>query len=477
MTVVGRAAAAPVTTLDVGPNSMLKALHHVRQPDSRAKWMAVLQRLIALPTVAGSPAVEDAAGLLRRELLAIGMRRCRILRARSGAPPSVWAEWLGAPGRPCLLLYGHFDVQPPGVRAWRHPPFQPVIRDGRLYGRGASDNKGPLVCLLAGLDGYLATTGRLPVNVRVWLEGEEERGSPHLRSFLDRYGGLLRADALAFSDSTRIGGTDRPTVITGLRGMVDVAVTVAGPAHELHSGGFGGEVHDPAMVLAHLVSSLWDVDGRVRVPGFYRDVSRPTAAERRTQCARGARRRVLADTAGVPIRDLRGERGWSPGERSTLRPSLTVVGMSSGRTGRDAVAAIPSSATARINVRLVPRQDPGTVARQLRDHLIRTAPPGTRLRIELIGRAEPVIADPRHRVVGALARALKATWGQPPVPKRSGGTIPIVAELHRRYGMAAALWGLSGPGDRIHAADESIALRDLHRGTDVVVRLLQEAVR
>jgi acetylornithine deacetylase/succinyl-diaminopimelate desuccinylase-like protein len=439
--------------------------------------MKILRQLIALPTVSGSPALESAAKLLQQELTAIGMHDCRLLRAKPGAPPSVWAQRHDNPGSPCLLLYGHFDVQPPGSQAWQRAPFSGALEAGRIHGRGASDNKGPLVCLLAGLESHLATAGRLPVNVRVWLEGEEERGSPHLRSFLDRYGALLRADAIALSDSTRLGGTDRPTLVTGLRGMLDIGLTVAGPAHELHSGAFGGEVLDPAMVLSHLVSSLCDADGRVRVPGFYQAVRRPTDDERLQNSAVGIRRRALAESAGVAVSDLRGEYGWSPGTRSTLRPSLTVIGMSTGRTDSSAVAAIATSADARVNIRLVPDQHPNDIAIRLNDHFSRVAPPGARFRMKVLARAHPVLVEPGQSVATALRRALWSTWGRRPLVIRNGGTIPIVAELNRRYGMPAAMWGLSGPDDRIHAAGESIAVRDLHRGVEVVTRLLQEAAR
>ena len=475
-----RSAAAtvlPGAFLDSEPDAVHRALAFGRQPQVRARWMATLRRLIALPTVSGSSALERAAALLHHELVAIGMQRCRVMRAKPDAPPSVWAEWQGAPGRPCLLLYGHFDVQPPGSHAWERPPFTGVLSGGRVHGRGASDNKGPLICLLAGLDSYLSTAGRLPVNIRVWLDGEDERGSPHLPLFLDRYGDLLRADVIAFSDSPRVGVDDRPTLIAGLRGMVDLRLTVLGPGHEVPSGTFGGEVLDPAMVLSHLVSSLSDGHGCILIPDFYSSVRMPTGDERRQHSAIGNRLRVLAASAGVSVNDLRGESRWSPGTRSRLRPSLTVVGLSAGGTGASAVAAITTSAIARINVRLVPDQHPDEVASQLRDHFRRAAPPGARFRMEVLARAHPVLVEPGQPLAGALHRALTFTWGKTPIVIRSGGTIPIVAELQRRYKMPAAMWGLSGPGDRIHAADESIAVRDLRRGVEVVTRLLHEAAK
>jgi len=462
-------------TAALAASALESALSYGRRPQVRARWMSTLRRLIALPTVSGSPALERAGALLAHELTAIGMQKCRIIRSGPYAPPSVWAERRDVPGAPCLLLYAHFDVQPPGSQPWQRMPFSADVVGGRVRGRGASDNKGPLVCLLAGLESHLATAGRLPVNVRIWLEGEEERGSPHLAPFLDRYGSLLKADAIALSDSSRVGGEDRPTLVTGLRGMLDIGLTVGGPSHELHSGAFGGEILDPGMVLSHLISSLWSVHGRVTVAGFYDAVRKPRPDERLQNAAVGERFQAFAESAGVPISGLQGERGWPPGTRSTLRPSLTVVGMSAGQTGSSAVAAIPTSATARINIRLVADQQPDEIACRLHDHFRRAAPRGARFRMKVLARAHPVLTEPGQSFVGPLHRALTRTWGRSPLVIRNGGTIPVVAELHRRFGMPAAMWGLSGPDDRIHGSGESIAVRDLHRGAEVVTRLLQEA--
>ncbi len=458
-------------------SALADALSYGRRPQVRARWMSTLRHLIALPTFSGSPALEQAASLLANELVAIGMQKCRIIRFGPGAPPSVWAERREIPGAPCLLLYAHFDVQPPGSHPWRRMPFSADVFDERVHGRGASDNKGPLICLLAGLESHLATSGRLPVNVRIWLEGEEEIGSPHLPSFLDRHGPLLKADAIALSDSSRVAGVDRPTLVTGLRGMLDISLTVSGPSHELHSGALGGEVLDPGLVLSQLISSLLSIDRRVRVTGFYDAVRKPTRDELLQNSAVTSRIHSFAESAGVPITGLLGERGWPPGTRSTLRPSLTVVGISAGRTGASAVASIPTSATARINIRLVADQDPRAIACLLRNHFRRVAPPGARYRVKVLASAYPVVAKAGQSFAGPLHRALTKTWGRRPLVIRNGGTIPVVAELHRRFGMPAAMWGLSGPDGRIHASDESFAVDDLRRGSEVVTRLLQEAAQ
>lgn len=461
-----------------GP-TLARTLAYGRRPDVRASWVRTLQRLVALPTVSSSAAhadaAERAAGLLCRELSRIGMDRCAILRSQPDAPPSVWSEWRQAPGRPLVLLYGHFDVQPPGTRAdWSRPPFDGAVVNGRIHGRGASDNKGPLLTQLAGLESHLAVTGRLPVNVRVWLEAEEEIGSPHLGRLLDRYGQLIRADGVALSDNTRLVRGDRPTLVSGLRGLVDLRLRVRGPGRALHSGSLGGEVLDPALVLSRMVSSLWDSRGRIAVPGFYRRVRPPSTRERRRLAANRPALVSLAEAAAVGVPDLLGECGWVPGERSTVRPSLTVTGLSAGRTDPSAATAVATSATARLNIRLVPDQRSEQVVRLVARHLRTVAPPRTNYRLEVLASANPVTVPHDHFLVAAADYALHATWGIPPAHLPSGGTIPVVAELHRRYRMPAAMWGLSRPADRIHSNDESFALEDFYRGTEVVTRLLYE---
>ena len=421
---------------------LARALGHGRRPDVRARWVRTLRRLVALPTIASAShrhALERAAGLLRHELARIGMDRCLILHSGASEPPSVWGEWRQLPGRPMLLLYGHFDVQPPGGRSsWILPPFSGAVAGGRVHGRGTSDNKGPLVALLAGLENYLSTAGRLPINVRVWLDGEEEAGSPHLADLLDRCGHLLRADGLALSDDTRLTGGNRPTLVTGLRGLVDLGLRVAGPGRPLHSGTMGGEVLDPALVLVRLVSSLWDPDSRIAVPGFYRRVESPSRGERHLLASARPGQEALARAAAVDVVDLVGECGWEPGERSTLRPSLTVTSLRAGNGEGSAAAAVPTGAAARLNFRLVPNQRPAEITALVARHLRHMAPPRARYKLEVIAAAEPVSVPEDHPLVMAASRALRATWGVP------GGARPQWRHHPRRRRAPAPLSDASG---------------------------------
>lgn len=418
----------------------------------------------------------DAAARLLCDLLSrVGLRRCAIVRAAPFGPANVVAEWLGRPGRPVLLLYAHIDVQPPGpLAAWHRPPFSGLLAEGRVHGRGASDNKGSLVAVLAALESHLATSGRLPVNVRVWFDGEEESGNPHLAGLLARHSDRLRCDGLVVCDDTRLAAPDRATLVTGLRGSVDLRLTVHGPARALHSGSFGGEVLDPALVLARLLASLWS-DGRVAVPGFYRRVRTASPGLRAGLAAGRPPIRDLARMAAVPSAWLTGEPGWQPGERSTLRPSMTITELTAG-PGRT-VAAIAPSATARINLRLVPDQQPREIAALVRDHVLRQGPAGVCSRMELLAAVDPVDVPLGHPLVSATRRALTATWHMPPAVTRSGGTVGAVSALQRLFGVPVAMWGLSGAGDGVHAADESFAVADLQRGAEAVSRLLAEVAR
>jgi len=454
------------------------ALSYGRRPVVRQRWADELRRLVALPTVSGSPAhrpvLEAAAAQLCGRLQRIGLTSAQVLRAQRGAAPSVWAEWAGQPGRPTVLLYSHFDVQPAGPdQAWPLGPFSGAVRGGRVLGRGASDNKGSLVTQLAALESYFVTAGGPPVNVRIWFEGEEEAGSPSLRRLLDVHSERFHAHCVALSDASRPAGVDRPTLVVGLRGVLDVSVTVEGPSISMHSGLYGGEVLDPSMVLARLVASLWGREGRVGVPGFYHDVCLPTGEDRRRLAEGRPSAQALVEAMGG-AGQLLGECGWAVGERSMFRPSVAVTELVAGGEGRDgrAPSAIAREASARLNFRLVPDQRPEEVARLVRRHFARVAPPPAKVRIEVRGGALPVVVPHRHPVVMAAARALATTWGAPPVLTRNGGSIPVVAELYRRYRLPVAIWGLSSAADRIHAGGESFPLSELFRGCEAVVRFL-----
>jgi acetylornithine deacetylase/succinyl-diaminopimelate desuccinylase-like protein len=437
----------------------------------RDAQVAELASFVGIPSVSGDPRhradVRRAAGWLVSRLRAIGPR------ARTLGPPDaplVYGAWPGPPGAPTLLIYGHYDVvAPEPLEAWRTPPFEPVVREGFLHGRGSSDDKGPLLCQLAALRAWASAGGGPPVSVRCLFEGQEESGSRALLALLRRPPPWLRADAVVVSD-TRMLGPGRPTLIRGLRGSLAAELVVSGPPRDLHSGAFGGAVRNPAHVLCELVASLHDRDGQIAVPGFYARVRRPAAPP---AGARGlpADRELLAQ-AGVAAGF--GERGFSAYERTTLRPSLDVSGLVAGHTGAGVKSIVPAQARAKLTLRLVPGQRPVEIARLLRRHVIAHAPPDVRVELTVGKAAPPWLGDPGDWASRAAARALRASFGRAPVALRSGGTIPVVEALARALHAPVVLMGFASPDDGMHAPGERFSLDSMARGTLACVRFLDE---
>ena len=437
--------------------ALAAAMRHAGRPDQRARWLAELGTLVAFPTVSGAPRhradLAAAARWLAEHLRRIGLTRAEVLPGVAGGQPSVYASWEGVPGGPTLLLYGHFDVQAPGdPAAWRTPPFRATLRDDRLYGRGVSDDKGQFFAHLKALESWLATSGRLPVNVKVWLEGEEELGSPTLGAFLDRYGALLRADAALISD-TIMPDIRHPAIVVGLRGLARLRLEVRAPGAERHAGRYGGAVPNPLQALCRLVAGLHDEAGRIAVPGLYRDVRAVVATGRP---ARGA-------THG------QGEPGYTIFERATIRPALNVTAIDGGGPG-----AIPARAAALLDLRLVPEQDPAAIVALLHRHLTRVSSPELAVRLRTLGLVLPVRIAPDTPAITAAARAVERVWGEPPRLTRSGGTIPVVAALQGRLGIPPVVLGFGLPGDRAHGPDESLALGQFFRGVATGIAFLAE---
>ena len=435
----------------------------------RPAQLAELEQLVAIPSVSGEPRHRAdrrrAAGWLLARLRALG------LRARTLGPPGaplVYGEWPAPRGAPTLLLYGHYDVVAPSpLSAWHSPPFEPVVRDGHLYGRGSSDDKGPILCQLTALRAWAQARGRPPVGVRCLFEGEEESGSGTLLELLRSPPPWLAADAVLVCD-TRMLGPGRPTLIEGLRGDLAAELVVTCAPRDLHSGAFGGAVRNPAQLLCELVAGLHDAHGRIAIPGFYARV-RPARA--RPGAGSPSDRALLAQ-AGVQTGC--GERGYSAYERTTLRPSLDVSGLVAGHTGRGVKSIVPAQARAKLSLRLVPDQRPDEVARLLRRHLQAQAPAGTRVELILGKRAPPYAGDAGDWASRAAARALRASFGRDPIVLRSGGSIPVVGAFARALRAPVVLMGFASPDDGMHAADERFSLDSLARGTAACVRLLGE---
>jgi acetylornithine deacetylase/succinyl-diaminopimelate desuccinylase-like protein len=446
------------------------ALAYARVNSTR--FVADLKRLVSFPSVGAEPrqarAVTACADWLAARLQTAGLEDADVIP--TPGHPIVRARWRGARGRPTVLLYGHYDVQPPEpLDAWRTPPFQPRVVAGYLYGRGASDDKGPLLAHVSALEAYLRGPGVLPVNVECVFEGEEESGSTHLGHYLRTR--APHADVALISD-TRMRGRDRPAITYALRGAVSAEIELDGAPHELHSGQFGGAVANPLETVCRVVAGLRGPHGRIAIDGFYDRVRTATAAERGFMQRSGPRDEEILREAGVATGAA--EPGYTLYEQTTLRPSLTVSGIAGGYAGPGVKGAVPSRAVAKLGFRLVPDQDPRDVERLLRRHLARAEPAA---RVRLLSCARPVLLDVRHPALAAAARSCKRSFGTHAAFLRSGGTIPVVSLFDELLGVPTVLLGLALPDDGMHAPNERFLLENFLRGIETSIRFLAELGR
>jgi acetylornithine deacetylase/succinyl-diaminopimelate desuccinylase-like protein len=434
--------------------------------------LAAVCELVRIPSVSARPEhagdVRRAGAWLCARLRDLGMEASLVDTEQH---PAVIARWCRRPDRPTVLVYGHYDVQPAEpFDAWTSPPFTPQVRGSNLYGRGASDDKGQLLAHVGALHSYLATARTLPLNVVCLFEGEEEIGSPHLADLLRRHRDLLRCDIAVLSD-TSMPSPRQPAITYALRGLLTCEVEVRGAGHDVHSGSFGGALANPLHAVCSIVDSLHDADGRIAVPGVYRRVRCVDAGERARLRRDGpSDARVLAD-AGA--RCGWGEGGFSLFERTVLRPSLSVTGIAGGSAGPGVKSVIPSRATAKLSLRLVPEQRGEEIARLLREHLSRVElPDGLRCGMRVVASAPAVVVDPRLPAMRAAVRAYARGFGHTPVFLRSGGTIPAVHLFREQLGVDTILLGFGLRDDRPHAPDEHLHLPNFVRGVRTSIHLL-----
>jgi len=441
---------------------------------NRDRFVDDLKAVLRIPSVsAKAEHKSDCARCAKHiadHLKSLGMTRVEVVP--TAGHPVVYAEWLGAPGRPTALLYGHYDVQPPEpMELWTTPPFEPTLRDGKLYARGAVDDKGQVYMHLKAIEAYMKVQGKLPINLKVVIEGEEEVGSEHLERFLRERRDQLDADVIIVSDTAMLG-PDQPALTYGLRGICYTQVEVTGPSKDLHSGHFGGAVMNPANALCGIIAALKDDNGRITVPGFYDRVRELSAAERRTLNALPFDEAGFIAESGSPI--AWGEKGFTTLERTSIRPTLDVNGMWSGYTGEGSKTVLPFFAAAKVSMRLVPDQDPAEVFRAFTDHVMRLAPEGVTVRILDQHTAPPFLTAPDHPVLEAARRALKRAWTKPPVMIREGGSIPVMATFQQTHGLPSILMGFGLDDDQVHSPNEKFSLSSFHGGTKSVAYLYQE---
>lgn len=437
------------------------------------RFVRELAELVAIPSVSTQKSHREdmarCARWLADHLEGMGMERCEVIPA--SGHPSVRAEWRHRPGAPTLLVYGHYDVQPSEpLDDWDGPPFEPVIANGAIRGRGASDDKGQFFAHLKALEAWLASGGP-PVNVVCLLEGEEEIGSPGLPALLRGRRRDFAADVAVVSD-TAMPGPGRPALTYALRGDLYLDLEISGPRHALHSGNFGGAVYNPLQALCEVVAGLHDAKGRIAIRGFYDKVLRPDPAERGFMARNGPKDRQALEWAGVGTGW--GEEGYTPYERMTLRPSLSVSGLSGGYQGPGVKGVIPDSARAKLDFRLVPDQEPGEVERLFRIHMHKVCPPGLRYRVARRMAIRPVELDRRHPAMEAAGRAYLRGFGRAPSQLRSGGSIPVVSLLSGELGIPAILMGFGLPSDNPHGANENFRLSTFRAAMRTSASFLEE---
>jgi len=421
-----------------------------------------------------APDVRRAAEFAADRLRGMGMTHVEI--HDTAVHPIVCAEWLDAKNAPTLLVYGHFDVQPiDPAGEWTRPPFEPVVDGNNLYARGASDDKGQAFAILSALESYFKTSGKLPVNVKILLEGEEEITSPSLFPFIREHKDELSADAVLIADQDMLD-PEHPIILWGLRGILYIEVELTGPAHDMHSGTFGGSVDNPFNVLSRMLASLQDGASRkILIPHFYDKVQELTDEERALISQAPINNEIGLYLTGAPA--LGGEPEYPLAERVSVRPTLDIHGIVGGFTGEGSKTVIPSKATAKISMRLVPEQDPDEIAGLLETHLRSIVPPTVKMDVRVIGRAKPLKIDYRAAAIRAAAQAYEKGFGYKPLYLRGGGSLPIVSEMidslsRPNQKIPVVMIGFGLPDDRTHSPNEKFYIPNFYHGIETVIHYL-----
>ena len=440
----------------------------------QADFLEELKEWVRIPsistTVEHKEDIRRAAEWARAQLTAIGMTLTEIFE--TAGHPVVYGEWLGAGASRTVLIYGHYDVQPTDdpEHQWQTNPFEPVVRDGKLYGRGATDDKGQTFTQMKAIQSLLAS-GEMPVNVKFIIEGEEENGSDHLYPFVDEHTDLLKADVVIISD-THMVGLDRPSIVVGLRGIASMEMEVRGPSLDLHSGLYGGVVHNPAQALVEILAALHDDRGHITVPGFYDRVREPSHEERVELSRVPLTADQLKQETGVP--KVWGEPGYTFRERVGNRPTLEINGLVGGWTGEGGKTVIPARAVAKVTCRLVPDQRPREIYELIRDYVAEITPASVTSEVRLLHSGMWALVDTESSYMQAAVRAYEFGFGTRPVYVREGGSIPIVGFFQEKLGVPVILMGFGLPDDNLHGPNEKFTLECFYRGMKTAIQFYQE---
>ena len=436
--------------------------------ENKKATLQSLFELLSIKTISSDPAYKSeilkGAKWVENHLHKIGVTKTKILD--TGQHPLVFGEYSEAGGnKPTILIYGHYDVQPPEpLNLWKSKPFSPTIINNLLFARGASDMKGQLMVVLTAIQAINATS-KLPVNLKFLIEGEEEIGSPSLEAFCEEHKEMLQADTILVSDTGMIA-QDIPSITTGLRGLSYMEVKVTGPNKDLHSGIFGGAVANPANILAQMIASLTDENNHITIPGFYDDVLVVSDEERKEMAK--APFDLEEYKKALDIDEVWGEKGYSTNERTGIRPSLDVNGIWSGYTGEGAKTVLPSVAFAKISMRLVPNQDNEKISELFEAHFKSIAPPSVKVEVTSLHGGQAYVSPMSMPAYKAADKAYTQTFNKKPVPTRSGGSIPIISTFEKVLGIKSVLMGFGLESDAIHSPNENYPLFNFYKGIETI---------
>ncbi|MCL2413999.1 MAG: dipeptidase [Bacteroidales bacterium] len=439
---------------------------------NKDRFLQELFGLIRIPSISSGGKFEDmtaCAEYLKKSLLEAGVDKAEVMPTKGN--PVVYAEKIIDPKLKTVLVYGHYDVMPADpIDLWKSPPFEPEVRDGKIYARGANDDKGQLFMHAKAFE-FMVKTNQLPCNVKFMLEGEEEIGSPNLEAWCVEHKDMLKADVILVSDTGMIA-KDIPAITTGLRGMSKVEVEVVGPNKDLHSGLFGGAVANPANILTKMLADLFDENNRITIPGFYDDVIEISAEERAAMAK--APFSQEAYNKALDIAEECGEKGFSTNERTGIRPTLDINGIWSGYIGEGSKTIVPSVANAKISMRLVPAQDNVKIAELFKKHFEEVAPKCVKVKVTVLPGGQAYVSPIDMPAYKAAEKAYEKTYGQTPIPVRSGGSIPIIATFEKVLGLKSILMGFGLEEDAIHSPNESFDLERFYKGIETIPYFYEE---
>jgi acetylornithine deacetylase/succinyl-diaminopimelate desuccinylase-like protein len=437
------------------------------QEKNKQRFLDELLELLRIPSVsANSTHKEDmrkCADMVRQRMLEAGAATATVYD--TDGHPVVYAEKIVDPSKPTVLVYGHYDVQPPDpLNLWHSGPFEPVIKDGRIYARGSADDKGQFYMHVKAME-ILSKTNSLESNIKFLIEGEEEVGSPNLEKFIASHKDLLKCDVILISDTAMIS-MENPSIDIGVRGLAYIQVEVTGSNRDLHSGVYGGAVANPITMLAKMIASCHDENNHITIPGFYDDVVEPTTEERKLMAAAPFDESEYKNDLGV--KELWGEKGYTTNERTGIRPTLEINGIWGGYTGEGAKTVLPSKAYAKISARLVPNQSSEKITAMLLQYFRKIAPAGVTVEAHNLHGGEPYMTPIDSKAYKAAAKSIETTFGKKPIPVRGGGSIPICSILEKELGVKIIFMGFGLDSDNLHSPNEKFDLVNFYKGIETI---------